>query len=39
MNDYNENLSQLEILEQAKKAYERELEIDKEIMQDINDNL
>lgn len=35
----HEDYDKLEILEQSKKAYEQEIEIDKEIMQDINNNL
>ncbi len=35
----HEDYDKLEILEQAKKAYEREIEIENEIMQDINNDL
>ncbi|MBR6779244.1 MAG: hypothetical protein IKM43_03780 [Clostridia bacterium] len=34
-----QDYDRLEILEQAKKAYEREIEIEDEIMQDINNGL
>ena len=34
-----EDFDKLEILEQAKKTYEREIEIENEIMQDINNGL